>query len=212
MTPHRGNRIWIVLLLPILVGLVGCPFDPKKTGGNDDEPIPSEYKPLITISNVLDNLKLAYEELNYEEYAKLLDEAFRFRFDQRDVGPDMPWQDPEWGVGEELDAHRNMFGGEPNIDDRIVDSITLIFDAGEPEPSLENDEWQQVRLTGVDLSVHTTEQSSGDEWILQTKGGYEAIFHFVLTDEIDAETGANIWKVVMWEDKPPLGKVLLAQE
>jgi hypothetical protein len=69
-----------------------------------------------------------------------------------------------------------------------------------------------VHLTAVDLKVYATEQASGDEWILQTPGGYEAFFHFVQTDETDPATGANLWKITMWEDKPPQKKVLLAQE
>ena len=120
MIPHRVKRLWMLLLLPLVLGLVGCPFSPEKKGGNDDEPDVSEYKALITIPNVLYNLKLAYEELNYDEYAKLLDPSFRFRFDPRDVGPDQPWQELEWGIGEELDAHRHMFDGEPNIDRALL--------------------------------------------------------------------------------------------
>ena len=211
MVPHL-KRAWILVLLPIFLATASCPFSPEKKGGNDDDPIVTEYKPQVTISNVLHNLKLAYEQMNYEEYAKLLDEAFRFRFDPRDVGPEKPWHETEWGRGEELDSTRNMFGGEANLNGLIVDKITLSFEAGQPEASLENDEWQQVLLTAVDLELKATEQGTGDEWIIQTPGGYEALFHFVQTDEIDPGTSANIWKIAMWVDKPPAGKkALLAQ-
>jgi hypothetical protein len=89
-----------------------------------------------------------------------------------------------------------------------VDRIELGFTGGEIHVSQENDEWRMVILTAVDLKLFTTEQRSGDEWILQTPGGYEAYMHFVLTDETDPETGAQIWKIVRWEDKPPMKKVV----
>ena len=56
----------------------------------------------------------------------------------------------------------------------------------------------------VDLKINAIQEGSGDEWILQTPGGYEAIFHLLQTDEIDPWTGEVVWKITMWEDKPPL--------
>ena len=212
MVPHL-KKAWILVLLPVFLGLVSCPFSPDKTGGPPDDPVVTEYKPQVTISNVLHNLKLAYEQMKYEEYAKLLDDSFRFRFDPRDVGEDKPWGEAEWGKGEELDSARNMFGGQPNLNGLIVDRIKLTFEPGTPEPSVENDQWQQVLLTAVDLKLEATEQLTGDEWTIQTPGNYEALFHFIQTDEIDPGTSANIWKIAMWVDKPPQGKrTLLAQD
>jgi hypothetical protein len=188
--------------------MLGCPWDPR-----DDPtppPPPDDYKPQITIPNVLYNLQLSYQDRRYEEYGKLLDEAFTFVFDPRDVGPDRAWPDLTWGKGEELDSAWNMFSGEANTEDQVVDRIELSFAESDIRVSEENDQWQMVILTAVDLKLFTTQQHSGDEWILQTPGGYETIMHFVLTDEIDETTQAPIWKIVLWEDKPPMKKVVSA--
>ena len=120
---------------------------------------------------------------------------------------DKPWQDPTWGRFEELQSASNIFGGEPNVHGRIVDDIRLLFDPGDPEISSENEEWQQAHLTAVDLKIYATEQGTGDQWILQTSGGYEAYLHVLQTDEIDPWTGESIWKIIMWEDKPPVKRL-----
>ena len=207
MPTSYAKRIRILLLLPIFAGMIGCPWDPP-TRRTPPPPPPQDYKPQTTISNVLHNLRLSYQEKRHEEYGRLLDEAFTFIFDPRDVGPDRAWPDLTWGRGEELDSAWNMFNGEANIDDQIVDQIELSFSKGDVRVSEENDQWRMVILTAVDLKLFTTQQHSGDEWILQTPGGYEATMHFVLTDEIDDETGAPIWKIVLWEDTPPRKKAI----
>lgn len=211
MSARHLKRTWVMLLLSLLAGTAGCLF--SSDGKNDDpeeNPPPSDYKPQITIANVLYNFKLAFEELNYEEYEKLLHEDFAFVFDPRDVGPDKPWSEATWGRDDELECIRNMFSGEPNINGQVVDGISLRFDAGDPEPSSENEDWWMVRLTAVDLSVYATEQHSGDQWILQTPGGYEGHLHFIQTDGSDQGTVERIWKIIMWEDKPPSTKILVA--
>jgi hypothetical protein len=207
MPSSNAEKIRILLLLPIFAAMLGCPWDPDRRV-TPPPPPPPDYKPQITISNVLHNLQLSYQEQKHEEYSKLLDEAFTFVFDPRDVGLDRAWPDLTWGRGEELDSAWNMFNGEANIDNQVVDQIELSFDEGEVRVSEENDQWRMVILTAVDLKLFTTEQNSGDEWILQTPGGYEAYMHFVLTDETDPETDAPIWKIVRWEDKPPRKKAV----
>jgi len=198
----HARRAPILFLLPVFAVLTACPFDPPDRPDPPITPI-SEYLSQVTISNVLHNLRLAYVERKHEEYGKLLDDAFTFVFDPRDVGPEKPWSDLTWGRGDELDSAWNMFNGQPNMDDQVVDRIELAFDEGTPRISEVNDEWKMVTLTAVDLKLFTTEQHSGDEWILETPGGYEANLHFVQTDEVDPKTEAPVLKIVLWEDKPP---------
>lgn len=212
MKYRNMNRAWVLLLVPLLVGLLGCPFSPDKKD-DPDPPPPSEFKSQVSITNVLYNLDLAYTEMDYDEYAKLLDPAFTFVFDPDDIGPEEPWQEETWGRGEELDSAENMFGGQPNIDNRAVDRIELDFVAGQPETSPINDEWQMVILNAVDLALHTTDVGSGDQWLLQTPGNYFANIHFVTTDEIDSETDLPIINIVMWEDRPPdIGKFIAQKQ
>lgn len=203
---NYAKRFRILLFLPLFAGMLGCPWDPQKRI-TPPPPPPTDYLPQTTIPNVLHNLQLSYKEMKYEEYSKLLDGAFTFVFDPRDVGPEGVWPELTWGRGEELDSAWNMFNGEANIDDQVVDQIELDFTGGVVRVSEENDEWQMVTLTAVDLKLFTTQRRTGDEYLLQTPGGYEAYMHFVLTDEIDAVTEAPIWKIVFWEDKPPGGKL-----
>lgn len=202
MVPRFTRPARSLLLIPLFLILLACPWDPPKKPPVIIEKDP--YLPPTTITNVLENLRLSYTNRNDDEYAKLLHPAFTFVFDPRDIGPDKPWQAETWGKGEELDSAKNMFGGQPNLHGRAVDSIELDFVVGQPVTSPVNGAWQMVILTAVDLALHTTEVHSGDQWLLETPGNYEAYLHLIRTEEEFEDTGDMIWKIAMWEDKPPI--------
>ena len=188
----------VLVLLPACNDAASKPTDEEPTG----------YPAATSITQLLENLKLAYEELNYEEYARLLHEDFTFVFDPRDVGPGRPWEweNDTWGLIQDLESIRHMFGGEPNLKGQIVERIQVSFDAGTPQTSTEDPEWQMVLLTAVDLEAHATEQATGDQWILQTTGNYEGLLHVVQTQ---AEGESMVWKIIRWEDLPPPGLLSL---
>ncbi|MBD3162856.1 MAG: hypothetical protein GF346_10690 [Candidatus Eisenbacteria bacterium] len=208
ITHKRVRKFAMLLMIPALAILVGCPFSPE-SGDDDPPPPPDEYDAPVTIDVALENLQRAYKERNYDEYEKLIHSEFSFVFDPRDVGPDT-WPEATWGRGEELDVTRNMFSGEPNREDLIIERIRLDWTAGEPHESPDNEEWQRVILTPVDLELQTVNQNNGDQVFLVTPGGYETYLHFVQTDEEDPETELPLWRIIMWEDKPPVKKGLLA--
>ncbi|MFB3907132.1 MAG: hypothetical protein ACE15D_01915 [Candidatus Eisenbacteria bacterium] len=198
----------IVLFLPVLFGLSGCPWstDSKKPddGGN------TGYLEQTTITNVLQNLKKAYVEMNPDEYEKLLGHSqggdaydFEYIFDPNDVGGDdnIP---PSWGFDDEMVATRNMFSkSEPNHDGYIAETIELSFDAGTPTPANDvNPGWQKVQLTGVNLYVDTRQSQSGEN-LRYLVSGDQADLYF-------AKTG-NIWKIVRWVDRP-IGLVAARQQ
>ncbi len=203
----RRSRMGWVLLLPLAIALSGCPFSPEK-GKDDPTPPDTEYQPQTSITNVLANLRQSYIDMNYDEYEKLLDDAYVFVFDPDDVGEETDFKD-EWPRGDDLASARNMFGKQPNADGRVVDAITLEFVAGSAETSPVNPDWQRVILSAVELSLETTDQQ-GDKWFLETPGNYQAYLDFIETSEIHEESGKTIWKIVRWEDKPSQKKNLIA--
>ena len=103
-----------------------------------------------------------------------------------------------------------MFSGQPNRDGLIIEGIRLDWTAGQPHQSPDNEEWRRVILAPVDLELTTVNQTNGDQVFLVTPGGYETYLHLTQTDEIDPATNLPLWKIIMWEDKPPAGKMLLA--
>ena len=123
-------RSLTLIVLSILLAF-GCSQDSAKP---PDDP-PAGYSEATTINQLLENFQRAYEEMNFEEYELLLDTEFVFVFDPRDVGPDKPWQNSTWVKVEDLISAANMFGGEPSIDGRVVNSSDLDFVAGEPDTS-----------------------------------------------------------------------------
>lgn len=204
MVPHRASLTRGLLLLPLFLSLLACPWDPPQRPPDDDDP-EDPYKPPTSISNILDNLRLSYTNMDDVAYEKLLDDSYLFVFDPRDLGDEIGWYDETWGRSEEIDSARNMFAGQENRNGQVAQEIRLAFDAGQPQVSDENpEEWMMVILTGVDLAVTTIKSSSGDTWILQTPGGYEAHLHLIQTEEEFEDTGDRIWKIAMWEDKPPI--------
>jgi hypothetical protein len=164
------------------------------------------YPAATTPEQLFENFKRSYREMDYDEYAKLLDEDFIFAFDPRDVGPDRPWHEATWTRSEELQSAGNMFGGEPNLLGQFVDGIALDYDAGDLDVSPVDDDWQRSILTRVDLTVYTTEELTGDQWILRIPGGYEAHLHILETEQTDPWTGESLWKIIRWDDKPPMAR------
>lgn len=192
----KTERWWLpLIILPLLLGLA-CSEDSTKP---PDDP-PADYPPATTLDQLLQNFKRACSEMNSKEYALLIDDDFVFAFDPRDVGPDEPWQEETWGRDEELNCVERICGGEPNIHWCWVDKCELDFIAGQPVTSPMNPDWMMVVLTAIDLAIHTTQQPSGDQWLLQTPGSYEAHLHLV---QREVNRGTQVWKIIVWEDKPP---------
>jgi hypothetical protein len=211
MFPQRTKQIWILLLVPLAVGLVGCPFSPGRDSGNGNGNGETQFPAPITVDILMDNLEKAYEEMNYDEYAKLLDPAFEFVFDPRDVGPETNDKD-RWPKGDELDSTRNMFEKKPDREGRVAQSIRMVFDRGKQEVSPDNPEWKRVILTAFALELEAISNEDGQTWWLRTPSGYEVHLHFNLTEEVDPETNAPLWTIIRMEDKPPTTKNLIASK
>jgi hypothetical protein len=185
----------------------GCPFSPEKDKPPDvvEDPFPAS----VNIDILLDNFLKAYTTMNYNEYEKLLDEAFEFVFDPDDIGEENGYKE-RYSRGEELDSTRNMFSQQPDTKNRIAQSIRMSFVRGEPEQSPENDQWKKVVLSTFELEVEAIQADDGETWFLRTKGGYFVDLHVVQSEEIDPATDARIWKIIQMVDRPPQTKTLLA--
>jgi hypothetical protein len=182
----------VLVCLLAAVGLSGC--------SHSSQPLAGGYVSQTSIPNVLYNLKLAFYELNLEEYASLLDDDFRHLPDRRNEGPDLPWVDETWGKEEEIERIRGLFNGEPNINGQIVGSVRLNFSAGATERSWLDPGWFQVVLDPIRPVVMVTEEASGDEWLLQGLRLHPWILHLVQTEEQVPETGERIWRIIRREE------------
>jgi hypothetical protein len=195
MRLRREHVVRGALMLPLLVVLAtGCIFSPDKKKVIEP-PGPDNYLPMSTISNVIHNLKQAYIDRNFDEYAKLFTDDFQFYFDPNDDGvPD------SWALGDELNVHRNMFGGQPNLEGNYVTGIELAFLEGEPDVDPQFADYKRVVLSTVDLRVDTRNEVNGDVTLYLTPAGSQAHLYFFQTEEIDPETEQPIWKIAAWKD------------
>jgi hypothetical protein len=181
---------------------LGCGDDdgakPKEENDQDQE-----YPAAITISRAMDNFEKSYEEMDLEEYTRLLDESFEFIFDPRDVGEETHDRD-RWPIEDELTSTGNMFGGEADEANRVAQRITMGFDRGAEETSPADPAWKRVILTAFALELEAIDQDDGQRWFLRTPLGYEVRLHFIQTEEIDPVTNSPLWKIIRMEDKPPV--------
>jgi hypothetical protein len=206
MMLRREHLIRWALLLPFLAVLsAGCIFNPDKKDPPIVPPV-SNFKVPTTITNVIHNLKQAYIEKNYDEYAKLFTEDYQYIFDPNDTGvPD------SWVLGDELDVHRNMFGGEANRDGNYVTDIQLAFTENEPDTDPQFPEYSRVVLSAVDLRVDTRNKDNGDVTLYLTPAGTQAHLYFLQTDEVHESNQQRIWKIVVWKDAGTGGGLLAAR-
>lgn len=206
MKPRSFNNRWSLLLIPVLLLLNGCPFITDSGGKKPPPPPPSDYFALTSISNVIANLKKAYPEMNYPEYAKLLHDEFEYVFAPEDVGGQN--NIPEsWGKADELLSTEHLFSKQENKDHFRADRITLTFVTGPEETTPIDPSWTLVKLTQIQLNVDST-NSQGEQLIYEVVGD-QAYLYFKQTDETDPTSGKKLWKIIRWEDKP-IGAVGIA--
>ncbi len=189
----RSRSRAAVFLLPlVLLLLSGCPF--ITTGGDTPPPPPSDYRPQTSVSNVLYNLKKAYQEFNYDQYVRLLDESYTYIFAPQDIGKEgiPPW----WGLSDERVSAGNLFSKTvPNREGYIAESASLSFVSG-PEIPNDVENWTKVVLSQIFLTITTRNKVTGDplDYLVQ---GDQANLWFV-------QRGV-FWYIVKWEDKPIAG-------
>jgi hypothetical protein len=185
----------LALVLPILLG--SCGDDDSTKPVIDD---PTALPAATTIDILVDNFLKAYTTMDYEEYAKLLDDSYEFVFDPDDVGQENGYRE-RWSRSEDLESTQRMFGGAPDSKNRVAQSIRMGFVRGEPEQSPLDEEWTKVILSTFELEVEAIDVEDGETWFLRTKGGYFVDLHV-------KEVGGSppLWRIVRIVDRPPQTK------
>ncbi len=189
---------WSLMLPVLLLTLTACPFSPDHGGPIDPKPDP-DYKPRISISNVLDNLKTSYNLKNIEEIqgppARILYLCFR------SSGRGAARHPGVMGKPDDILSAEHLFNREPNADGYRMDSITLSFEHGIDVVSPVDPTWRKVTLSQIQLLIDTRHATNGDQLRYEVLGD-EAYIHFIQTDEIDPESGSKLWQIIYWEDRP----------
>ena len=175
-----------VLTIAALV-LVGC------STGTGPDPIPGpEYRDRLTPEDVLYNIRLAYVEMDVEEYLDCLATDFIFHPDQRDVqNPELEIP-PEWYKTDERAMHEHMFDEESNVESisLTLTVSSLVYDYGIPGDP-EDDTCECV--VEVDLRVSV----SGNLTYLVT-----AASRYLMRIDQDqpGPGGAHLWEIYVWYD------------
>lgn len=146
---------------------------------------------------MLQNLELAYNDMNIVEYRKIFDaENFIYFFYSGDVGGSVPVQ---WGYAEETQSAANMFsraGGIENnpilaIDLTLVDLETATWvEITDPE-GFPGETWYETTVV-YDFTIET---ANATNYI--TAGDPACVF---TVRKID-----GVWKLVRWRDRSNLG-------
>jgi hypothetical protein len=192
--PTRAGRTAVVPLVCLLAaGLSGCDNDKKITA----PPVVSDYLPQSSMSNVLANLKTAYEKRNLQEYLKLFSPDYVFIFNPADANdPDSPTP-TQWGLAEEQTSTSNMFT------DTRVESIQLDLvqeAATRADSALYGAGIWRVKVLGANLRVNTRTET-GEPLTYLVPGTLE-VFYFRLDPHRLATDGQPTWCIVRWEDQP----------
>ena len=170
--------------------VIGCDEDPAY------KPTPpgqtSNYKNLQSKDDVLFNLDLAYNERNFEEFAKLLDDDFIFVLSTADYNSGQV-DVPQWDRTRELSANEQIL--DPNLDGgKRVISIYLSLDytggdwTPEPPDTVHPEETWYVKVVDYDLVTKTA-----DDWEHRALD-LKALF------KIREDESTGRWRIVEWRD------------
>lgn len=193
------RAFWILAITLLIPAFGSCIFAPKKAPPPEGGPGPGAYKPLDKRDNLLFNLELAYNQRNFEEYRRLLDETpgvFIFYFGQDDIDRGIAAV-PQYDVALEKATTRGLL--DPNPPQGVVRADDVILDLTYTEdeddwfatvPETHPDETWYFKDVTYRLSVRiglTTHTQNKD---------VQARF---TVREVE-EGGENIWQIVRWHD------------
>lgn len=188
------RSILILLSLILFAGLTtSCILDPKEEKTGDDPPAPVVFKDLKAKDDILHNLELAYNERAFEEYDKLLDDAFVFIFSPEDFSSGATPQ--QWDRNAEVGANSRLLDPQLDDDQRVI-SIDLSLDypkdnwTEEPENTNHPGESWYRKTVDYDLIVKTLDSWEHRALRLQAE--------FTIRWAGTQEDGH--WRIVLWRD------------
>ncbi len=173
-----------VFAVVVVFAFKGCIFAP----GTDDPVPPKEYLPQTSPENVVNNLATSYERREIEQYAKLLDPEFIFKFQTADVPEGL--ERDYWNRDEDSTGTGALFDATT-----LVSTITLDLGAYESEDAGRPDlpGGRRIRLTHVKLEV---EQVDGITYLVQ--GDIQDMYF--RKGSVEAGTDSTYWYLVEWQD------------
>ena len=171
--------------------------------GDDDPVTPPQKTPpckgLCNQDDILFNLELAYNERNFVEFEKLLDDNFTFILSEADYNSGIV-DVPQWDRVREVSVNSQIFDPSLPGDLRVLSiEVDLLYaaDDWEPEPPDTNHptETWYTQTVRYDLVVKTA-----DDWEHRALG-----LNAELKIRQDEPTGQ--WQIVVWRDDvgAPLG-------
>jgi hypothetical protein len=202
-------KVVLALAVAMAVGSAGCSDDPAKPIAQA-----SPYKALTVRDNLLGNLEFAYNQSNYEEYAKLFDDsgAFQFFFSPADVSQGKVRQ-AQWDLAAELAATGAMFDRNPPSGP-TADDLDLDLQYVEADSA-----WE-----GYTPSTHPSETWYRKEvsYVVRIRIGpttytQNKVAYAVFTVRRVNVSGQDIWQIVTWQDdvglpSPPILAMSAASE
>ena len=162
-----GPITWLIVVLAI----AGCSGDKVASPHlSPEEPLPNNSE-----FNVLQNLALAFENRNLEDYEAGFDGSrFIFRFEVGEAARD-PSIPSSWNWEEDFASVQNLF------ENPAVSDIDLSFAIGVASPVRETgtypSDWSTVSVSEVELAIKT-KSSTGGELVVHKVSGGEATFVF----------------------------------
>jgi hypothetical protein len=189
------RSIFVVLTLVVTAGLTtSCIFDPKQKDDPGGEVKKVEYKDLTEMDHVLINLELAYNERNFQQYDKLLDDGFTFIFSDTDFNEGTVEYD-QWDRNAEATSTRNIL--DPNLaaDNRVTSiDLHLTYPEGNwselpPDENHPDESWY-TKTVNYNLVIKTA-----DQWEHRANG-LQAQF----TIRWGATEDGEHWRIILWRD------------
>jgi hypothetical protein len=180
-------------LLVAVLSLGACHEDKKITA-----PPVGPYAPLTSASNVLLNLKTAYQSRDNDAYRRLFAPDFKFAFCPADVHDSDDPAPLSWGYLDEMACTADLFT------DSLVDRIDLDYMEG----SLERADSVAFGPGAYKMQVTDTlglmmRNEAGEPLTFLVPGTSEVFYFRKTTDET---TGDATWRIFRWEDQPMTGK------
>ena len=190
----------IATLAICLLVFNSCIFDPQTKPPGLEPPTSKPYKSLKQRDHVFFNLEKAYNEMQKDQYNRILDENFTFFFSQNDIDDPDTNVPIEWGRGREVTSATNMFSGfDPPGDEEPITDIDLDLTYTPGEDTWTRQPGSPGNHPGEDwfsktVTYNMTIQLAGDDTFLSQN--FQANF-LVRFAEVN---GDSIWRIIVWRD------------